>query len=282
MPNGSAAKRGAVGTRTRVMSRATNARIAFHGVVSAVGVFLSWSILAGLLLYMPPLISVAWTSAVGIGLVVWVNRPSASMGTLLTPFAPTAWPTFARASIAGALAAILSVTVQVWYTAILPDATPPLTDFDLYARRPHGWIAIALFSTLVGPGIEELAFRGRLQPSLIDAMGAYSGVTVCSIAFAAIHGSIDAAPFHFLMGLVYGTAAQVSGSLLLSWAMHVGVNTSSYVLTEYFGEAMLPSELPARLGVSPILFIALSVLIAPLTVFFISRQSKPRSSHSSG
>ncbi len=263
------------------MSRTTNARKALGGMVSAVGVFLSWSILVGLLLYMPPLISAAWTSAVGLGLVLWVNRTSESTGTLQAPFSASAWLALARASIAGALAALLSVTVQVWYTSILPNATPPLTDFDLYARRPHGWIAIALFSTLVGPGIEELAFRGRLQPSLVDAMGKYSGVTVCAVAFAAIHGSIDAAPFHFLMGLIYGTAAQVSGSLLLSWAMHAGVNTSSYVLTEYYGEAMLPSELPARLGVSPILFVALSALMAPLTVLFICRQSKSRS-HSGG
>jgi membrane protease YdiL (CAAX protease family) len=261
------------------MSREENVRIALQGIVSAVGVFLSWSTLAGLLLYMPPLLSAVWTSAVGIAIVVWASRPNESMGRIQALVAPMTRSALARAFIAGTLAALLSVTMQVWYTAILPYASAPLTEFDLYARRPHGWIAIALFSTLVGPGVEELAFRGRLQPSLIDTMGKYSGVTVCAVAFAAIHGSIEAAPFHFLMGLTYGAAAHVSGSLLLSWAMHVGVNTASYLLTDYYGEAMSPSELPARLGVSPILFIALSVLAATLTIFFLRRQSTTRSHH---
>ena len=261
------------------MTRSENFRKAFQGTMSAVGVFLVWSTLLGLLLYMPPLLAAVWTAAVGVALVLWERRANNSWGSIQALFTPMARSTVLRALFAAAIAAILSVTVQVWYFTLLPNASPALTELDLYARRPHGWIAIALVLTVVLPAIEEVAFRGRLQSSLVDAMGEYAGITVGAAAFAAVHGSIAAAPFHFLMGLTFGAAAHLSGSLFLPWAMHMGVNASSYLLTAYFGAAMLPSELPVRLGVSPIFFDALSLLSSALTVNFLRHLRTTRSAH---
>ena len=237
-------------------------------ILSAVGVLLFWLLLVGFLLYMPPLISALWMIAVGVAFTYWVVFPSATKERALTSLSLGDF-TVQRISpfvLAGVLAASLSVTTQVWYTTLFPSTSPPIGEFELYAQRPYGWIAIAIYLTIVGPAIEEVVFRGRLQPVLIDAFGSRSGLIVTAVLFAAMHGSLGVAPFHLLMGLVYGLAAHRRGSFLMPWTMHVSVNATSFWLTRHFGHSMPPSELANRTGIPPVLFAAISTLAAYLLV----------------
>ncbi len=213
-----------------------------------------------------------------MAMVYWANQPE--RGSIKNKY--WRWNTPISASgvgmlvVSGVVAALASVTAQVWYTAVvrIPPSSPSV--FDIYATRPLGWIAIAIFSVFVGPGLEELTFRGRLQPSLVEAMDKRIGLCSCALVFAAIHGSIAAAPFHFMMGLAYGAAAYYSGSLLLSWTMNAAVNAASFALTQYFGDAMSPSELPQRLGVAPSIFHAIALIAVWLLVTIIGCQRPPQ------
>lgn len=250
-------------------------------ILSAVGVLLFWSLLVGFLLYMPPLLSALWMIAVGVAFATWVVLSSETKSQVLgrLSLADFKVQRVSPSILAGVLAALLSVATQVWYTTLVPSASPATTEFELYAQRPYGWIAIAIYYTIVGPAIEEVAFRGRLQPVLISAFGSRAGIIVTAVVFAAMHGSVAGAPFHLLMGLVYGLAAHRRGSLLMPWTMHISVNATSFWLTRHFGDSMPPSELATRMGASPLLFVALSTLTAYLLFTLFRDRSRDKQNH---
>ena len=66
------------------------------------------------------------------------------------------------------------------------------TPFDNLLSDTASRIGIALFGVTLGPVIEELLFRGFLQPVLVDSMGVLPGILVTSVLFGALHLSQNA------------------------------------------------------------------------------------------
>lgn len=90
------------------------------------------------------------------------------------------------------------------------------------AALPQDSIALALaFGQLCAASAlsEELVFRGVVQ-GLLRPFGAAAAVGVQAVLFAAMHGSAAQAAFALPMGLLFGCAAEYSGSLWVSAGLH--------------------------------------------------------------
>lgn len=64
-----------------------------------------------------------------------------------------------------------------------------------------------VLASVVGPTLEEVLFRGFLQPTLVPRFGALPAIGLTSLAFASLHGVDALIPIFFL-------------SLLLGWLRH--------------------------------------------------------------
>ncbi len=81
-------------------------------------------------------------------------------------------------------------------------------------------LALALvLGILVLPFLEELLFRGFLQPSLVRWTGTAGGIASTSLLFALLHGLTAFAPI-FVLSLLLGAVRQRTGRLDAAWAVH--------------------------------------------------------------
>ena len=76
------------------------------------------------------------------------------------------------------------VVILLQYALLTPDVATP---FDKLLDDPASRIAVALFGISLGPMVEELLFRGFLQPVLVSAIGVFPGILLTSVLFGALH-----------------------------------------------------------------------------------------------
>ncbi len=131
-------------------------------------------------------------------------------------------------------AAAWAAAPLAWWT--LARLGVPLGDPAWVRQSP--W----LFGWLVGLGplLEEVVFRGGLQPALAQRMARARWPAapvlanlVTSLAFAALHGLSHPAPWAaavFLPSLVFGHFRQRHGGLGSPVALHVGYNAGYFLL----------------------------------------------------
>ena len=108
------------------------------------------------------------------------------------------------------------------------------TPFDKLLSDTASRTGIALFGVTLGPMIEELLFRGFLQPVLVDSMGALPGILVTSILFGAMHLGQNANIWQSgvlitLVGFVLGVVRHVSGSTRASAVTHISYNALPFL-----------------------------------------------------
>lgn len=124
---------------------------------------------------------------------------------------------------------------------LLPDRdTFPLEELF---RSPTSAYAVATFSVLVAPPMEELIFRGVLFPIFERQAGLRAAIGATAILFAAVHipeywGAWNHVFFIVLVGLVFSLARGLTGSLapsvLLHLAYNAGLMTFLYFETQHF------------------------------------------------
>ena len=83
---------------------------------------------------------------------------------------------------------------------------------------------------LVGPLLEEILFRGFLQPILVRRQGALAGICFTSVLFALMHGPSVFLPI-FVFSLLLGWVQLRTRCLWASWAVHAVHN--SLILSLY-------------------------------------------------
>lgn len=108
------------------------------------------------------------------------------------------------------------------------------TPFDKLLNDTASRIGIAVFGVTLGPIIEELLFRGFLQPVLVDSMGVLPGILVTSILFGALHLTQNAFIWQSgvlitLVGFVLGVVRHVSGSTRASAITHISYNALPFL-----------------------------------------------------
>lgn len=147
----------------------------------------------------------------------------------LGPFAP-------QALIAIGLG--LSVVVMLLQYALL---TPEVdTPFEKLLDDPASRIAVALFGITLGPLVEELLFRGFLQPVLVDVAGVFPGILLTSMLFGALHLTQNAFIWQsgvliMLVGFVLGVVRHLSGSTRASTVVHMAYNSLPFVALLFEG-----------------------------------------------
>jgi membrane protease YdiL (CAAX protease family) len=131
------------------------------------------------------------------------------------------------------LGVVLVVCVYVLGALLrLPNVETPFEKLlnDLPSR-----IAISLFGITLGPVIEELLFRGFLQPVLVDSFGVLPGILATSVVFGGMHLMQNANEWQSgvliaLVGFVLGVVRHVSGSTRASAITHVSYNALPFLL----------------------------------------------------
>lgn len=114
------------------------------------------------------------------------------------------------------------------------------TPFDQLMHDPVSRIAIALFGITLGPVVEELLFRGFIQPVLVNSIGVFPGILVTSIVFGGLHlmqndfiwqsGVLIA-----FVGFVLGVVRHVSGSTRASAITHISYNSLPFLAVLFTG-----------------------------------------------
>jgi membrane protease YdiL (CAAX protease family) len=108
------------------------------------------------------------------------------------------------------------------------------TPFDKLLNDTASRIGIAVFGVTLGPVIEELLFRGFLQPVVVDSLGVLPGILVTSVLFGALHLSQNAFIWQsgvliMIVGFVLGVVRHVSGSTRASAIVHVSYNALPFL-----------------------------------------------------
>ncbi|MES1261194.1 MAG: type II CAAX endopeptidase family protein, partial [Acidobacteriota bacterium] len=108
----------------------------------------------------------------------WAGKPLfRSLGWVPHPFSPASL--LGTGFVLSALSAVLLVVLR----------TPEIqTPFDrMLNGDPLSRIVIVIFGITFGPVIEELLFRGLMQPVLVSAAGVFPGILLTSLFFGGLH-----------------------------------------------------------------------------------------------
>lgn len=138
---------------------------------------------------------------------------------------------FSARSLALAGLTLSLATVILLYVLQTPEVETP---FEKMLADPASRVAVAVFGVTLGPAIEELLFRGLLQPVLVESAGVLPGILITSAIFGALHLAQNGFMWQsgvviMLVGFVLGTVRHLSGSTRASTIVHIGYNSLPFV-----------------------------------------------------
>lgn len=136
----------------------------------------------------------------------------------------------------GIASQLILVNVVTWpLSKLFPDSF----SFDEVSKRASDladnargvWIFVLIVVVVIGaPIIEEMVYRGVLQPGLVTAWGSRGGLWFTAILFAAIHFQPIEFPGLLSFALVLGWARQSTDRLGLPIVTHMAFNASGLLL----------------------------------------------------
>jgi membrane protease YdiL (CAAX protease family) len=135
--------------------------------------------------------------------------------------------------ISGLILFVIGAALQ--FVLRMPDSVQTPFEKMLVSDR-FSLIAISLFGVTVGPIIEELLFRGLLQPVAIYAAGVFPGILITSAIFAAMHLPQNAGVWQSgviigIAGFGFGVIRHVTGSTRASTIAHIAYNSLPFAVT---------------------------------------------------
>lgn len=143
----------------------------------------------------------------------------------------------------------------------------------LETLRPKGPLD-AVFSVAaiaVVPALcEETLLRGILLPPLARAMGAFGGVLISALLFAAIHLDLYRFAFTFAMGLALGVLRLRTASLTPGVLSHALLNTITFASAPFIDDPSGKDD-----DVSPLLAVALLAVGASLSLLILRALRSP-------
>ncbi len=131
-------------------------------------------------------------------------------------------------------------------------------------------LAIIIMSILPAIG-EELVFRGYFQPYLIKLTGgAFAGIFISSLIFAAFHFQISGLLPRLILGMVFGYLYHWSGNLFIPIFGHFVNNAFSLVLAGLYKLGYIDLDIAGEIDIT--FFEALSSLVLAGFLFFVLRK----------
>jgi membrane protease YdiL (CAAX protease family) len=123
------------------------------------------------------------------------------------------------------------IVVVLQYALMTPDVDTP---FEKMLDDPASRIVVALFGITLAPMVEELLFRGFLQPVLVGVIGVFPGILLTSVMFGLLHLAQNAYIWQsgvliMLVGFVLGTIRHLSGSTRASTIVHIAYNSLPFL-----------------------------------------------------
>ena len=136
----------------------------------------------------------------------------------------------------GVASQLVLVNAVNWPLArLFPDAF----SFDEVSKRASdlvddargGWIFLLALVVIVGaPIVEEIVYRGVVQPGLVASWGPSVGIVVTAVLFAAIHMQPVEFPGLLVFALVLGWARHSTGTIGMSIVTHMAFNATGLAL----------------------------------------------------
>ena len=175
-----------------------------------------------------------WTGNLGAALLIVKRKGSGS------PFADLGWEFEPADVLRGAAGGLLStiVIIPILYAVLLAlgalddgqldELSEPAERVAGMAEGP-GFVVLFLFVGVGAPIVEELVFRGFIQPALVKATNVVIGVVLTAIVFGAVH--FEALQFAALaaFGLVLGHLAHKYGRLGPCVVAHIVFNAITLI-----------------------------------------------------
>jgi len=94
-------------------------------------------------------------------------------------------------------------------------------------------VVVAGLVVIAGPIVEELVFRGFLQPLFSKTLGSAAGILISAVLFGLLHAPQSQWAWQVILaitvaGAAFGYVRERTGSTLASIAAHVGFNATSF------------------------------------------------------
>ncbi|OQZ02212.1 MAG: hypothetical protein B6D35_01680 [Candidatus Brocadia sp. UTAMX2] len=94
--------------------------------------------------------------------------------------------------------------------------------------------SLIFFGIVIAPVMEEIMFRGFLQPALKNSFGGRYAVAITAFLFAAVHMDIFAFLQIFILGMLLGYLYERTQTLVASTIVHILHNSLTLVFLLYF------------------------------------------------
>ncbi len=95
----------------------------------------------------------------------------------------------------------------------------------------------AIFAVGLQPLLEEIIFRGFLQPLFVQNFGAIGGIGATSFLFAAVHGGSAFLPI-FLLSTMIGAVMLRTQRLTAAWLLHALNNGTMLALMAWSPDSL--------------------------------------------
>jgi len=173
------------------------------------------------------------------------QQDSATEATLLEESSPLRRPLHAPRSLGTSKMVVLVIVLSILlrlagfgWTLLAPQlgwATPQSESMTyLFGATPAGIIAAVLTVALIGPFIEELAFRVIMQEWFAARLPILLSAVVTSVIFAASHFSLWALALNLLLGVATSYFAYKSKTIWPAVILHVVYNATVVLAAFYF------------------------------------------------
>jgi membrane protease YdiL (CAAX protease family) len=137
--------------------------------------------------------------------------------------------------VAGRIAAAIAISPIIF---LLDEIEQPESGvFDNVTGAPGGWLVIVGIVAIGAPLVEELFFRGLLQPRLVGRWGLGWGIAVTSVLFGAAHLTGWQGPITLVyalsivgVGAVFGMLRHYTDRLGPSIVAHAMLNAQALIL----------------------------------------------------
>lgn len=131
---------------------------------------------------------------------------------------------------------LVGLSVAIAILARTPDVQTPFQ--EMLGESTLSRVTIALFGVTLGPLVEELLFRGFLQPVLVHMAGVFPGILITSLLFGILHlaqnGNLWQSGLVITMaGFGFGVVRHLTGSTRASTVTHIAYNSLPFLMTVF-------------------------------------------------
>lgn len=135
-------------------------------------------------------------------------------------------------AVAGFLLQIPIVIIVVNLMTLIFGEMPPTGRAQALVdsiENPFDLIALCVVIVIGAPLVEELFYRGIIQPSLVNRFGPWIGIAITSLIFGAVHFSLTELLPLSVVGAGFGILAHRAGRLLPAIIAHAVFNATTLV-----------------------------------------------------